>query len=98
MSIAIVGEVVAGQRKKIAHLLVEALLRGADVADAFQQLVEVVPTAGLLEAIAVIAGIDRILDIARTSVNAAGDLMMTALVGKSEGELDEEIYNGPNQA
>ena len=51
-----------------------------------------------LEAIAVVAGIDRILDMARTSVNVAGDLMVTTLVGKSEGELDEEIYNGPNQA
>lgn len=46
-----------------------------------------------LEAIAVIAGIDRILDMARTSVNVAGDLMVTTLVGKSEGELDERIYN-----
>jgi len=46
-----------------------------------------------LEAIAVVAGIDRILDMARTSVNVAGDLMVTTLVGKSEGELNEEIYN-----
>ncbi|WP_136069371.1 dicarboxylate/amino acid:cation symporter [Modicisalibacter radicis] len=46
-----------------------------------------------LEAIAVIAGIDRILDMARTCVNVAGDLMVTTLVGKSEGELDETIYN-----
>ncbi|WP_136247101.1 dicarboxylate/amino acid:cation symporter [Halomonas borealis] len=46
-----------------------------------------------LEAIAVIAGIDRILDMARTSVNVAGDLMVTTLVGKSEGELDESVYN-----
>lgn len=51
-----------------------------------------------LEAIAVIAGIDRILDMARTSVNVAGDLMVTTLVGKSEGELDEDVYNGPNKA
>ncbi|WNK19565.1 dicarboxylate/amino acid:cation symporter [Halomonas piscis] len=51
-----------------------------------------------LEAIAVVAGIDRILDMARTSVNVAGDLMVTTLVGKSEGELDEDVYNGPNQA
>ncbi|MFP3366806.1 cation:dicarboxylase symporter family transporter, partial [Pseudoalteromonas sp. SIMBA_148] len=35
-----------------------------------------------LEAIAVIAGIDRILDMARTTVNVAGDLMVTTLVGK----------------
>ncbi|MFM9270215.1 dicarboxylate/amino acid:cation symporter [Halomonas elongata] len=46
-----------------------------------------------LEAIAVIAGIDRILDMARTCVNVAGDLMVTTLVGKSEGELDEDVYN-----
>jgi Na+/H+-dicarboxylate symporter len=51
-----------------------------------------------LEAIAVVAGIDRILDMARTSVNVAGDLMVTTLVGKSEGELDEDVYNGPNKA
>ncbi len=40
-----------------------------------------------------IAGIDRILDMARTCVNVAGDLMVTTLVGKSEGELDESVYN-----
>ncbi|WP_227370748.1 dicarboxylate/amino acid:cation symporter [Halomonas sp. M20] len=50
-----------------------------------------------LEAIAVIAGIDRILDMARTSVNVAGDLMVTTLVGKSEKELNMNIYNGPNR-
>ncbi|NYS61417.1 cation:dicarboxylate symporter family transporter [Vreelandella salicampi] len=51
-----------------------------------------------LEAIAVIAGIDRILDMARTSVNVAGDLMVTTLVGKSEGELDETIYNARHKS
>ncbi|XKH61097.1 dicarboxylate/amino acid:cation symporter [Halomonas sediminis] len=51
-----------------------------------------------LEAIAVIAGIDRILDMARTSVNVAGDLMVTTLVAKSEGELDETIYNARHKS
>lgn len=51
-----------------------------------------------LEAIAVVAGIDRLLDMARTSVNVAGDLMVTTLVGKSEGELDETVYDGANRA
>ena len=46
-----------------------------------------------LEAVGVVAGIDRILDMARTSVNVAGDLMVTILVAKSEGELDEITYN-----
>ncbi|MAR73537.1 MULTISPECIES: dicarboxylate/amino acid:cation symporter [unclassified Halomonas] len=50
-----------------------------------------------LEALAVVAGVDRILDMARTSVNVAGDLMVTTLVGKSEGELDENIYNAANK-
>lgn len=51
-----------------------------------------------LEAIAVVAGIDRILDMARTSVNVAGDIMVTTLVGKSEGELNTDIYNADNKA
>ncbi|RKR04293.1 Na+/H+-dicarboxylate symporter [Kushneria sinocarnis] len=49
-----------------------------------------------LEAIGVVAGVDRILDMARTSVNVAGDLMVTTLVGKSEGELDRTVYDGDN--
>lgn len=51
-----------------------------------------------LEAIGVVAGIDRILDMARTSVNVAGDIMVTTLVGKSEGELDLAVYNGSGPA
>ncbi|MGP9499613.1 dicarboxylate/amino acid:cation symporter [Halomonas sp. AOP43-D1-4] len=51
-----------------------------------------------LEAIAVVAGIDRILDMARTSVNVAGDIMVTTLVGKSEGELNLDVYNADNKA
>ena len=46
-----------------------------------------------LEGLAVIAGIDRILDMARTTVNVTGDLMVSIIVAKSEGELDEDIYN-----
>lgn len=46
-----------------------------------------------LAAIGVVAGIDRILDMARTSVNVAGDLMVTTLVGHSEDALDREIYD-----
>ena len=37
--------------------------------------------------------VDRILDMARTTVNVTGDAMVSVLIGKSEGELDEEIYN-----
>ena len=53
----------------------------------------VLTTVGLpMEGLAIIAGIDRILDMARTSVNVSGDLMVSVLIGKSENELDEAIY------
>ncbi|MBU0902975.1 MAG: dicarboxylate/amino acid:cation symporter [Gammaproteobacteria bacterium] len=57
----------------------------------------VLTSVGLpLEGVALIAGIDRILDMARTTVNVAGDLMTTTLVGHSENELDQTIYNSDN--
>lgn len=58
----------------------------------------VLTSVGLpLEGVALIAGIDRILDMARTTVNVAGDLMTTTLVGSSENELDRAIYNSSNK-
>ena len=54
----------------------------------------VLTSVGLpLEGIAIIAGIDRVLDMARTTVNVTGDLMVSVLVAKTEGELDEVTYN-----
>lgn len=54
----------------------------------------VLTTVGLpLEGVALIAGIDRILDMARTVVNVSGDLVATTVIAKSENELDEEHYN-----
>ena len=51
-------------------------------------------TVGLpLEGVALIAGIDRILDMARTVVNVSGDLVATTVIAKSEDELDVEHYN-----
>ncbi len=46
-----------------------------------------------VEAIAIILGIDRILDMCRTVVNITGDAVCTLIVAKQEGELDEKIYN-----
>ncbi|GIU16648.1 dicarboxylate/amino acid:cation symporter [Shewanella glacialipiscicola] len=54
----------------------------------------VLSTVGLpLEGVALIAGIDRILDMARTVVNVSGDLVATTVIAKSEHELDMEHYN-----
>jgi Na+/H+-dicarboxylate symporter len=58
----------------------------------------VLTSVGLpMEGIAIIAGIDRILDMARTTVNVTGDAMVSVLIAKSEGELDESIYNETNE-
>lgn len=51
-------------------------------------LTMVLQSVGLpLEGVALIAGIDRILDMARTSVNVIGDLSASVVVGATEGEL-----------
>lgn len=46
-----------------------------------------------LEGIALIAGVDRILDMLRTTVNITGDSVITMLVDKSEGTFDEWRYH-----
>ena len=46
-----------------------------------------------LEGIALIAGVDRILDMMRTTVNITGDSLITMLVDKSEGTFDEKTYH-----
>jgi Na+/H+-dicarboxylate symporter len=45
-----------------------------------------------LEGVALIAGIDRILDMIRTTINITGDATVTLIIDKNEGTLDEEIY------
>jgi len=53
----------------------------------------VLSSVGLpLEGVAMIAGIDRILDMARTTLNVTGDAMVSVLIAKSENELDVNIY------
>ncbi len=49
-----------------------------------------------LEGIALIMGIDRILDMLRTSVNITGDAVVTAIVAKQAGALDVERYRDPH--
>ena len=54
----------------------------------------VLTSVGLpIEGVAIIAGIDRILDMARTCVNVTGDCMVALVVGKSENEVDINIFN-----
>ncbi|MGB2105563.1 MAG: dicarboxylate/amino acid:cation symporter, partial [Glaciecola sp.] len=51
-----------------------------------------------IEGIAIIIGVDRLLDMTRTAVNVTGDCMVTCVVAKSEGQLDETVFNDPNAA
>lgn len=46
-----------------------------------------------LEGIALIMGVDRIIDMFRTAVNVAGDNVCTLLIAKSENEFNEAVYN-----
>lgn len=56
----------------------------------FIMLSIVLNSVGLpLEGLALIAGIDRLLDMARTSVNVIGDTSCAAIVAATENELDK---------
>lgn len=58
----------------------------------------VLQSVGLpMEGIALIAGVDRILDMARTCVNVTGDASCAVIVAATEGELDREIYNSTSK-
>lgn len=46
-----------------------------------------------VEGIALIIGVDRLLDMTRTAVNVTGDCMVTCIVAKSEGALDQNRFN-----
>tara|TARA_Y100000588_G_C14240762_1_gene919229 strand:+ start:15 stop:1319 length:1305 start_codon:yes stop_codon:yes gene_type:complete len=48
-----------------------------------------------LEGIALIMGVDRLLDMIRTAVNITGDSAVSIIVAKSEGALDESRFNNP---
>lgn len=45
-----------------------------------------------VEGIAMIIGVDRILDMVRTAVNISGDAMVATVVAKNEKELDLDVY------
>lgn len=47
------------------------------------------------EAIAIVLGVDRILDMARTTVNIIGDLTATAFIAKSEGVWTPDMVDLP---
>lgn len=59
-------------------------------------LAMVLEQAGLpVEGIALIIGVDRLLDMVRTAVNVTGDATVSVIVGKSEKQFDEHVYLNP---
>jgi len=84
------------------YLMVVVMVILASIGTAGVPSVGLVVLAGVLsqvglpaEGIALILGVDRLLDMTRTVVNVTGDSMVTTLVAKSEGELDLEVFNNP---
>ena len=61
-------------------------------------LAMVLQQAGLpVQGIALIIGVDRLLDMIRTAVNVIGDSMVTAVVAKGENALDVEVFNDTSE-
>ena len=84
------------------YLMVVVMVILASIGTAGVPSVGLVVLAGVLsqvglpaEGIALILGVDRLLDMTRTVVNITGDSMVTTLVAKSEGELDMDVFNDP---
>ena len=48
-----------------------------------------------IEGIALILGVDRLMDMIRTAVNITGDAVVTTIVAKGEGKIDMSIFNDP---
>jgi len=48
-----------------------------------------------VEGIALIMGVDRLLDMMRTAVNVTGDAAVTTIVSRSEDKIDMSVFNDP---
>ena len=84
------------------YLMVVVMVIMASIGTAGVPSVGLVLLAGVLaqvglpeEGIALILGVDRLLDMIRTVVNITGDATITTIVAKSEGELDEAVFGDP---
>jgi Na+/H+-dicarboxylate symporter len=84
------------------YLMVVVMVIMASIGAAGVPSVGLVILAGVLsqvglpaEGIALILGVDRLLDMTRTVVNITGDCTVTTIVAKSEGELDMAVFADP---
>ena len=49
-----------------------------------------------VEGIGLILGVDRLMDMIRTAVNVSGDAVVSTIVAKSEGKMDQSVYADPD--
>lgn len=49
-----------------------------------------------IEGIALILGVDRLMDMIRTAVNITGDAVVSTVVAKGEGKVDMAVFNDPD--
>lgn len=68
---------------------------GAGIPGSFIIMLPILLTSvGLpIEGVALLVGIDRVLDLLSTMINITGDAAITLLIDSSEGTLDREMYN-----
>ncbi|MCB1561160.1 MAG: dicarboxylate/amino acid:cation symporter [Xanthomonadales bacterium] len=93
-----------GQDLSAAQLLTVVLMATlASIGTAGVPGVGLIMLAGVLtqvglpvEAIGLVLGVDRLLDMTRTAVNITGDAMVTCVVAKSEGDFDLDTFNDPD--
>ncbi len=84
------------------YLMVVVMVIMASIGTAGVPSVGLVVLAGVLtqvglpaEGIALILGVDRLLDMTRTAVNITGDAAVTTIVAVSENAIDLDVYNDP---
>ncbi|MER6945741.1 dicarboxylate/amino acid:cation symporter [Nonomuraea sp. NPDC000554] len=82
----------------IAFVSVVGSAATAGLTGAIVMLTLTLSTLGLpLEGVGLLLAIDPILDMIRTATNVAGQMVVPVLVARSEGRLDEAVFNAPPQ-
>ncbi|GIH96717.1 dicarboxylate/amino acid:cation symporter [Planobispora siamensis] len=82
----------------IAFVSVVGSAATAGLTGAIVMLTLTLSTLGLpLEGVGLLLAIDPILDMIRTATNVTGQMVVPVLVGRSEGRLDEAVFNAPPQ-
>lgn len=78
----------------VISIIVTCMGAGGVPGSAIIVMSAVMSSIGLpLGAIPLIAGVDRLNDMAQTTTNVAGDLFAALVVAKSENEFDVDVYN-----